>query len=185
MNRATLMVLVTACFLSLTIGVSAQEQLKLSKLPLINSPAPMPNGYGQLNWGNFFYVDPYTWSGAGPGYKLGPQGEDVVFVGGEVCRLSGYSCFGSVSSDQGGFQLISATVAGGYGATQITVTAYNNGSFVGSAQYFMGTEQQTLNFPQSWGPASQVMFQVTGEPGSLVIYNLSAYTVVLDPPLGR
>ncbi len=175
----------TFCLLALAIGASAQEQLNFSQLPLINSPSPMPNGYGQLNWGNFFYVDPYTWSGAGPGYKLGSQGEDVAFVGGEVCRLSGYSCFGTVSSNQGGFQLVSATVAGGYGGTQITVTAYNNGSFLGSAQYFMGTEQQTLNFPQSWGIATEVMFQVTGQPGSLVIYNLSAYTVVLDPPPGR
>jgi len=171
----------TLCLLALVIGASAQEQLNFSQLPLIDSPSPMPNGYGQLDWGNFFYVDPSTWSGAGPGYKLGPQTEDVVFVGGLVCRLSGYACFGTISN-QAGFQLVSATVAGGYGPTQITITAYNNGTLLGSEQQFLGTEQQVLNFPQSWGLATQVMFQVTGEPGGLVIYNVSAYTVVQDPP---
>ena len=174
----------TLCLLGLAIGASAQEQLNFSQLPLLDIPSPMPNGYGQLSWGNFFYVDPYNWSGSGPGFKLGVQGEDVVFVGGINCRLSGYTCFGSLTS-QGGFALVSATVAGGYGPTQITVTAYNNGAFLGSSQYFLGTQQQKLNFPQSWGIANQVIFQVTGQPGSLVIYNLSAYTVVLDPPAGR
>jgi hypothetical protein len=174
----------TLCLLGLAIGAAAQEQLNFSQLPLLDTPAPMPNGYGQLNWDNFFYVNPATWSGAGPGYKLGTQSGDVAFVGGRNCRLVGYTCFGTISN-QAGFQLVSATVAGGYGPAQITVTAYNNGAFLGSAQYFMGTQQQTLSFPQSWGIATQVMFQVTGQPGSLVIYNLSAYTLVLDPPAGR
>jgi len=172
------------CLLALAVGAGAQEQLNFSQLPLLGIPTPMPNGYGQLNWGNFFYVNPATWPGAGPGYRLAPQNGDVVFVGGINCRLNGYSCFGTISN-QAGFQLVSATVAGGYGATQVTVTAYNNGAFLGSTQYFMGTETQVLEFPQSWGLATQVMFQVTGQPGSLVIYNLSAYTVVLDPPAGR
>ncbi len=176
MKRVLPIACLTICLLSLAIGAGAQEQLNFSQLPVVNSPSPMPSGYGQLNWANFFYVNPYGWSDAGPGYELGPQGEDVAFVGGEICRLSGYACFGTLS-DTRGFQLVSANVAGGYGATQITVTAYNNGTFLGSTQYFLTTEMRTLDFPASWGIATEVMFQVTGEPGSLVIYNLTAYTV--------
>jgi hypothetical protein len=176
MKRFLPIACLTLCLLSLVIGAGAQEQLNFSQLPLVNTPSPMPNGYGQFDWGNFFYVNPYGWSGAGSGYQLGPQGEDVAFVGGEFCRLSGYACFGTINNARG-LQLVSATVAGGFGPTQITVTAYNNGTFLGSAQYFLTTQIRTLNFPASWGIATEVMFHVSGEPGSLVIYNLSAYTL--------
>ena len=64
-----------ASLLALAIGANAQQLVNFSQLPLISSPSAMPNGYDQLNWGNFFYVDPFTWSGAGPGYQLGAQGE--------------------------------------------------------------------------------------------------------------
>jgi hypothetical protein len=163
------------CLFALLTVASAQEQLNFSQLPLINSPSPMPNGYGQLDWVNFFYVNPSGWSGAGPGYKLGPQSRDVAFVGAENCRLVDFTCFGYLTDPQG-FQLISANVAGGFGPTAITVTAYNNGAFLGSAQYLLGAQMRTLNFP-SWGVATEVVFQVTGQPGGLVIYNLSAFTL--------
>jgi hypothetical protein len=176
MKRLLAIACLTICLVSLAIGADAQEQLNFSQLPLVNSPSPMPNGYGQLGWANFFYVNPYGWSGAGPGYQRGPQGEDVAFVGGLSCRLSGYACFGTIN-DIRGFQLVSANVAGGYGPTQITVMAYNDGAFLGSAQFFLTTQMRTLNFPASWGVATEVIFQVTGQPGSLVIYNLSAYTL--------
>jgi hypothetical protein len=176
MRRFLPIVCLTICLLSLAIGAGAQEQLNFSQLPLVNSPSPMPIGYGHFAWANFFYVNPNGWSDAGPGYKLGLQSGDVAFVGGETCRLSGYACFGYLNDPQG-FQLISANVAGGYGPTAVTVTAYNNGAFLGSAQYLLDTKMRTLNFPSSWGVATEVMFQVTGQPGSLVIYELSAYTL--------
>jgi hypothetical protein len=95
------------CLLAGVVGASAQQNLNFANLPLVNSPAPMPNGYGQLDWGNFFYVNPWGWSGAGPGYKLGPQGVDVAFIGGKYCRLSGNSCTGTLT-DPLGFVAISA-----------------------------------------------------------------------------
>src|SRR5271165_5937138 len=147
-----------ACMLVLALGATAQEQLNFSDLPLVSTPAPMPNGYGQLNWSNIFYVDPSQWSGAGPGYRDGPIGgtlrpQDVAFVGGKICRLLQEYCFGSISSAGGptSFQAVSAVVAGGFGPTNITVTAYNNGKYVGSSFYILGTQMQTLNFPSSWG----------------------------------
>ncbi len=166
----------TLCLLALVVGASAQATLNFSQLPLVDNPTPMPNGYGQLDWGNFFYVNPYGWSGAGPGYRLGPQGQDVAFVGGEFCRLSGNACFGTLSNTRG-FMLVSANVAGGYGPAAITVNAYNNGSFIGTANYFVGTEMETLHFPSAWGVVTQIVIQVTGQTGDLVVYSLSLYTL--------
>ena len=35
------------------------------------SPTLVPNGYSNLDWSNFYYVDP-IWSGAGDGFRQGP-----------------------------------------------------------------------------------------------------------------
>ena len=67
-----------ACMLILALGATAQNQINFSDLPLGSTPALLPNGYGGLNWSNFFYVDPAEWSGAGSGYKLGPDRGDVA-----------------------------------------------------------------------------------------------------------
>jgi len=165
-----------ACLVALALGATAQENLNFADLPLVNSPAPMPIGYGMLNWSNIFYVDPYLWPGSGPGYKDGPTGKNVAFVGGKVCRLLQEYCYGTISSNGGpsGFQAVSATVAGGFGPTNITVTAYNNGKYVGSSFYILGTQMQTLNFPSSWGGITQLVFQIP-DGGDLVLYDLSVY----------
>jgi hypothetical protein len=164
-----------ACVVVLALSASAQD-LNFADLPLVSSPAPMPNGYGQLNWTNIFYVDPGKWSGAGDGYKDGPGDQDVAFVGGKVCRLLQEYCFGTISSAGGqtSFQAISAIVAGGFGPTNITVTAYNNGQYVGSAFYILGTQLQILNFPSTWGSITQLVFQTQGGE-DLVLYDLSVY----------
>lgn len=165
-----------ACVLAVAIGASAQENLNYVDLPKVSTPTIMPNGYGQLNWTNIFYVDPSEWSCAGPGYKNGPNDQDVAFVGGKVCRLLQEYCYGTVSSNGGptSFQAVSAVVAGGFGPTNITVTAYNNGSYVGSAFYILSTQVQTLNFPPAWGSITELVFQ-TSNGGDLVIYDLSVY----------
>jgi hypothetical protein len=170
-----------ACLMALAIGATAQQQLNFSNLPLVSSPSMMPNGYGGLSWGNFFFVNPYSWSGAGPGYELGAQGEDVAFVGGLFCRLQSNSCTG-ILSNTSGFELLSAQVAGGYGPASVTATAYNNGTSLGSMNFFVGTAMQTVNFPSSWGIATEVQFQVTGQTDDLVVYNVSLYTIIQDPP---
>jgi len=165
-----------ACILVLAIGASAQENLNFANLPLVSTPALMPNGYGRLNWTNIFYVDPSEWSGAGPGYRDGPISQDVAFVGGKVCRLLQEACFGSISSVGGptSFQAVSATVAGGFGPAAITVTAYRHGAYVGSEFFVVSTQTQTLNFPSSWGSITQLVFQ-TAAGGDMVLYDLRAY----------
>ncbi len=170
------MLVLLACLMAMAISATAQSQLNFANLPLLNSPSPVPAGYGQLTWGNFFYVDPYTWSDAGPGYELGPQVEDVAFIGGQNCRLQGNACYGTLN-DLRGFQLISANVAGGYGPAALTVTAYNNGAFVGSANFFVGTSMETLTFPASWGVVTEISIQVNGQADDLVVYSLNLYTL--------
>lgn len=167
--------------LALALGATAQENLNFADLPLVSSPTLMPNGYGQLNWNNIYYVNPNEWSGAGPGYKDGPIGgtlrpQDVAFVGGKVCRVLQEACFGTITSASGptSFQAVSATVAGGFGPTNMTVLAYNNGNYVGSAFYSLTTNMQTLSFPSSWGSITQLTFQ-TDAGGDLVFYDLQVY----------
>jgi hypothetical protein len=164
-----------ACVVVLALSASAQD-LNFADLPLVSSPAPMPNGYGQLNWTNIFYVDPGKWSGAGDGYKDGPGDQDVAFVGGKVCRLLQEYCFGTISSAGGptSFQAVSAVVSGGFGFTNITVTAYNNGKYVGSSPYLLSTQKRTLIFPPAWGNITQLVFQTAGG-GDMVLYDLNAY----------
>src|SRR3974390_1056165 len=132
------MLVLLALVLALAFGATAQENLNFGNLPLVSMPTLMPNGYGQLNWTNIYYVDPVLWSGAGPGYKDGSIGGnlrqvDVAFVGSRACRLEREACFGTISSLGGptSFQAVSATVAGGYGPSYVIATAYNNGNYVG------------------------------------------------------
>jgi hypothetical protein len=183
-------IVLLACLMALTIGATAQNQFSFASLPLASSPLPVPNGYDGFNWSNFFYVDPAEWQQAGPGYKQGPNiNQDVAFIGGTTCLIpgEGENCFGSISVNssqgQGGvnnplsFQLVSATVAGGFGPTSITVVAYNNGNYVGSASYNLTGQLQTINFPASWGGVTEVTFKTQGM-GDLVLYNLEAYLLL-------
>lgn len=172
--KKTLIVLAFA--LAVAIGASAQEDVNFASLPLVSSPTLMPNGYGQLNWNNIFYVDPYRWSGAGSGYKDGPSDRDVAFVGGKICRELQQACYGTITSQGGStaFQAVSATVAGGFGPTYFIVTAYNKGSYVGSMSLPVSTSMRTLTFPASWGSITQLTLQ-TDAGGDLVLYDLQVY----------
>jgi len=170
--------------LGLALGAIAQEPLTFANLPLVSTPTLLPNGYGQLNWSNFFYVDPWEWSGAGPGYKLGPDRGDVAFIGGKSCiyeyqkgvTLQPEACYGSISSAGGAtsFQPISAMAAGGFGPVAVTVTAYNNGQYVGSSIYSLTAAPQNINFPSSWGAITQMVIQ-TDASGDFVLFNLNVY----------
>jgi hypothetical protein len=172
-----------ACVVALAFGASAQEDLNFADLPLVSTPSPMPNGYGQLNWNNIFYVDPYLWSDSGPGYKDRPTREDVAFVGSKVCRLLQEACYGTITPSNVHivFAPVSAIVAGGFGPTYLMVTAYNNGSYVGSMSFPLGTQMRTLTFPVSWGFITQLTFQADAG-GDLVLYDLKAYLAIKDPP---
>jgi hypothetical protein len=178
------------CLLALALSASAQNQINFANLPLVKVPAPMPSNYAGFNWTNIFYVDPAEWSGAGPGYKLGSiLNRDVAFVGGASCtccppRLV-TSCNGTISLNTSGgelnnqlsFQAVNATVAAGFGPTSITVLAYNNGKYVGTAFYRLDGNLQTINFPSSWGNITELNFQ-TAAGEDLVFYDLQVYLLL-------
>jgi len=164
------------CVVALLGSASAQEMINFANLPLVKTPSPVPDGYGRLAWSNFYYVNARLWSGSGPGDLLGPQGEDIAFIGNRDCRLIGDACYGILTNAHG-LVLMSATVAASFGPTHLTVMAYNNGKYLGSAGYFLTTQLQTLRFPPSWGVATEVVFQVTGEPDSLAVYTLEVFTL--------
>jgi hypothetical protein len=183
-----LLVLIT-CILALALGAAAQDQVNFAELPLVKLPAAMPSGYYGFNWSNFYYVDPTLWAGAGTGYKDGLANQDVAFVGNSSCNhlppLRHSSCTGviSVPSTQGvrggvvSFQMLSASVAAGFSQTSFTVFAYNNGNYVGTSFYTIGTGLQTIYFPASWGTITEVDFQTQGE-GDLVFYGLNAELIL-------
>jgi hypothetical protein len=180
MKSLSLFACLSLCLLA-AVNAGAQQELDFSTLPLLSSPSPMPNGYGQLDWGNFFYVDPFEWPDAGAGYKLEGANKDVAFIGGEYCQLSGKTCYGTLSS-AAGFEIVSANVAGGFGPAAITATAYKNGAYVGTANFFVGTSMETISFPSSWGTINEVSLQVTGQTNDLVVYKVAVYNIVQDPP---
>jgi hypothetical protein len=174
--KKTLVLLVS--LLALAIGATAQQQINFSDLPLVASPSPMPLGYGSLNWSNFWYVDPSEYAGAGPGYNNLLTRRDVAFIGGQHCAPVGPACFGTITSQgsRTAFQAISAIMAAGYQGNRVTVLAYNNGSFVGSFSFSLGTVAQAISFPATWGAITEMQIQ-TDEAGDLVLLDLNVYNL--------
>ena len=134
--KKTLVLLVVT--LAWTLGTSAQT-VTFAALPAVSNPTLLPNGYANLNWANFSYVDP-LWSGAGIGFKQGPNALDVAFMGGGMCELTEVSCSASISynastaSSVAGFQARSAIVAAGYHSETISVSALQSGPLLGIAE---------------------------------------------------
>jgi hypothetical protein len=167
MKYLTLLVLL----LGLAIAASAQGTVNFSNLPDVSSPTPMPNGYGGVNWAGVFYVDPWEWGGAGPGFKHAQNGpgKDVAF---SPYACGGITCYASITSVDGkGFLLFSATAAAGYESkapTPLVALAYSHGQYVGTQTFMLTTDLQQLDFPPAWGAVTQVVFQ-----GSVVFYDMT------------
>ncbi len=131
MKKVTLV----AFILALVLGASAST-VNFGALPAKTTPSLLPNGYGNLDWSNFYYVDP-IWSGAGDGFKRGPNSLDVAFMGGGQCEKEGVSCSASISSNSSsstlvqGFTAQSAIVAAGFHSELINVSAYNQRQLCG------------------------------------------------------
>ena len=157
------------CVLGLAIAAAAHNDIDFSDLPLVETPAPVPAGYSSLNWGNFWYVDP------------GNQ-RTITFIGGTFCGPVKPGCYGVIGSMGGrtAFQPVSADVAAGsstHAVSQITVLAYNHGSFVGSASYKLTTTPQTITFPESWGGITEMQIQ-TDQPGGLLLFHFRFHHIM-------
>jgi len=172
------MLVVLACLLALATGATAQtQQINFANLPLIALPAPVPLSYGGLNWSNFWYADPSEYDDAGPGYQNPFTHSDVAFIGGQYCGPVRPACYGVITSVGGTFSPSGAVMAAGYQANQITVVAYRQGVFVGSASYRLSTTPQVVGFPPSWGAITEMQIQ-TDEAGDLVLFDLIMYPTV-------
>jgi hypothetical protein len=168
-----------ATILALALGASA-ESVNFGALPAVSNPTLLPNGYSNLDWSGFYYVDP-IWSGAGVGFKQGPNSLDVAYMGGGHCEKAGVSCSASISSNAAsanaaaGFKAQSAIVAAGYHSETINVSAYKQGQFVGSQNYNLSTSLQQINFPAGWGMITQLVMDTNS--GTLVLYALNMQSV--------
>ncbi len=155
---------------ALTLGLSAQNLIDFRDLPSVDVPTPVPT-MGNFQWGGIYYVNPWLWPGAGPGFK------HQEFIRNTAVAFIPYTCVnalcaGSISSPTP-FVLRWAHVAAGYPAptpSKLFVIAYNNGRYVGSATYNTTTNVQQLVFPPAWGAITQVMFQ-----GDVVFFDLNVY----------
>lgn len=168
-----------ACVLLLavsTVAANAQDQLNFADLPLIATPAPMPAGYGNLNWGNMFYVDPGLDASSGVGFLNPLTHRDVAFVGGEFCAPVQSGCFGIISSPGGptAFQPVSALMSAGHRANVVTFSAYRNGKFIGETEVTLATGPTLVVFPSSWGVITELQIE-TDEPGDAVLLDLSVF----------
>jgi hypothetical protein len=172
-------VLMFAYILALALTATAaiaQEEINFADLPLVATPAPLPAGYEGLHWTNLFYVDPNQYAGAGLGYKNMFTHRDVAFIGGTFCAPVGTGCYGIITSSPGpiSFQAASAIMAAGYQANQVRVSAYRNGTYVGSIVLLLGTTPHKVIFPASWGGITELQIS-TNDVGNLVLFDLSIY----------
>jgi hypothetical protein len=166
------------CILALAMCASAQTLITFSNLTPSTSPTPVPNGYSNLNWEQFYSVDPLQWGGSGPGFTNGPDAV-IAFVGGNfVCFFQPAACKATISSSAAlpHFQAQSASVSAGYQQNVVTFVAYLGGVEVGRKDYTLTVTNQIINFPASWGTIDQLKIwpnPTAGAYGSTVFYTLT------------
>ncbi len=175
----------------LAVSASAQTYIDFHQMPIVNTPAPLPDNYPSgsgLVWDHFYYVTPGLWKDAGPGFWIDPASHHntVAFVGGTHCYLPA-ACFGSIKLQQPigkslalpAFKPVSVSLSAGWLPNKVTVTGYDNSKVVGTVDWQLTTKPQTFSFPAAWR-VTQLVFtsefipSSTNHPqaGSMVVYSL-------------
>jgi hypothetical protein len=197
MKKVTLLAMLV---LTLAMCASAQQFVDFTQLPATSAPKAVPLGYGGLRWDAVefvaapLYPDANLYIGAGDGVNSGRgffTGNEamVAFGGGPMCykkystvsgavadgKVDTHICESSISAwDTSVFEVDSMTVSDGWDASGdfITISAYNSGALVGSAQYKLSTSAQKLNLKsQNWGPVTELVIHPS-PAGSFVIYTM-------------
>jgi hypothetical protein len=159
-------------------------------MPLASVPTPMPDYYphgSQLYWDGFSYVTPGLWKAAGPGFWVDPatKHNTVIFAGGVLCYLP-TPCSGMIKMNPMmmaplnlTFTPVNVILSAGWQDNYVTVTGYNNGTFVGKLLLKATTTPKTFTFPASWR-VTQLVFtpdflgtNARIPDGSAVIYKFS------------
>jgi len=186
-------VMLFATILALALSASAQHTVLFQGLPDTASPSAIPVAYGGLSWSGMDYVDAreYVWANGTDAYGAGFfTGSHVMlaFGGGPLCwpEYGGTTiadiCESRITANGVGpsalsaFRPASALVAAGwqdsFSPDSIVVTAYLNGSLVGSKKYSLSTTAGIINFPAAWGPITELVIHPS--PGSaFVLYSLT------------
>jgi len=183
-------VLLVSFVVVLALCGNAQTLINFQNMHMATAPTPMPDFYPSgmfLAWDNFNYVTPGLWAGAGPGFWIDPATlhNTVAFVGGPTCGLK-VPCFGAIklvpimmAPMNLTFTPINVTMSSGWQANRVTVTAYNNGEYVGTIVWSLTTTPRTFTFPSTWR-VTQLAFtpdylgnNAIAPNGSVVIYNFT------------
>ncbi len=183
-------VLLSSFLILVVLCASAQNYVDFREMPIARTPALMPDAYPEgsgMSWDNFYYVTPGLWSGAGRGFWVDPatQHNSVAFIGGPLCTLA-VPCNGSIKMNSimmapfnRTFTPVSISISAGWFPNKVTVTAYNNGRFVGTAVWNLTTQPHTFPFPPTWTAVTQLVFMpdvplsraVHPTAGSMVVYS--------------
>jgi hypothetical protein len=158
--RAVLLA-VTLC---LSLAATAQTVVDFSGLPPTGTPQAIPSGYGGMNWANFDYITELlkhgTMNVAFPAFFAGP--------GPAVTTMA------AVDSSNA-FIVVGMAVSGEYNTT-LTLTAYNQGIYVGSQSYPLAPVLTPIRPPSSWGAITEIRFACADSHRKAAIFNLSSVT---------
>ncbi|HUK73861.1 MAG TPA: hypothetical protein VLV47_00130 [Candidatus Bathyarchaeia archaeon] len=184
MRRIALLISIVAAF---ALCAGAQTVIDFHDMPFAFAPSPMPDNYPTgmgLYWDNFSYVTPGLWSGEGKGFWVDPstRPNDVAFAGGPLCNLR-VPCTAMIkmipmvaAPANKTFTPVTITLAAGWQDNKVTVTAYNNGTYVGTLVWQLMTKPTTYTFPAAW-KVTQLAFtpeylgdNAVAPQGSVVIY---------------
>ena len=186
MKRIVLLVTFIAAF---ALCAGAQTVIDFHDMHYVAVPTPMPDYYPQgmgLYWDTFDYVTPGLWTAAGPGFWVDPSSQPniVAFTGGVMCNLA-IPCTGMIKMNpimavmqNKTFTPMSIILSAGWQTNNVRVTAYNNGTYVGTLVWKLTTTPQSYYFPAAWR-VTQLAFtpdfignNAVIPDGSVVIYRL-------------
>lgn len=127
-------------------------------------PAKIADGYHNLNWSSFYYVNQNG---------LGILGNNLPATVG-VIGMCGTHCPGTISASTP-FHLLGATASGGWGGNTMSVMTMRNGLVIGIYSFKLTKQPLTIDFTKTWTyPVDQVVFTPSG--GLIVFSDMTTDT---------
>ena len=115
----------------------------------------IPNGYGGLDWSNFYYLNGTT-------YQYQPNGYNNGIVSPHNVALNGYGSTAMNSASGGTFEFNSAYFTGAWNdGLQMTVQGYDNSMLLDSVTFTINTSGPTLE-TFDWTGVNELVFSSIG-----------------------